>query len=120
MNGRPIPTRGKGMQLGKKSKTTDIYEKVREDLGPEAEESTPLVTSQAATPVLQSSDARTSLSADREAVHVTVAETISARLSREGALKSFEIKGDLQLRITDASFTKIRLDLHSNPTHGFL
>jgi hypothetical protein len=115
---RPIPTRGKGMQLGKKSKTTDIYEKVREDLGPEAEESTPLVTPQAATPVLQSSDSRPSLSADREAVHITVAETISARLSREGALKSFEVKGDLQLRITDASFTKIRLDLNSIPTQG--
>ncbi|KAL1983611.1 hypothetical protein VTN96DRAFT_10190 [Rasamsonia emersonii] len=114
---KPLPTRGKGMQLGKKSKSTDIYEKVRGDLGPEAEESAPLVTPQAATPD-KSPSARPSVSADREAVHVTVAETISARLTREGALKSFEVKGDLQLRISDPSFTKIKLDLIANPTHG--
>ncbi|KAH8699063.1 coatomer subunit delta [Talaromyces proteolyticus] len=115
---KPLPSRGKGMQLGKKSKTTDIYEKVREDLGPEVEESTPLVSSQAATPVAAPSDARASLSADREGVHITVAETISAKLSREGALKSFEVKGDLQLRITDQAFTKIKLDLNAIPSHG--
>ncbi|KAL2006785.1 hypothetical protein VTN00DRAFT_9453 [Thermoascus crustaceus] len=115
---KPLPTRGKGMQLGKKSKTTDIYEKVRGDLGPEAEESTPLVTSQASTPAAEKASTRDSLSADREPVHVTVAETISAKLTREGALKSFEVKGDLQLRISDQSFTKVKLDLVANPTHG--
>ncbi|CRG89459.1 Coatomer subunit delta [Talaromyces islandicus] len=115
---KPLPSRGKGMQLGKKSKTTDIYEKVREDLGPEAEESTPLVPSQAATPVAPASDARPSLSADQEAVHITVAETISAKLTREGTLKSFEVKGDLQLRISDQAFTKIKLDLQTSPSHG--
>lgn len=106
------------MQLGKKSKTTDIYEKVRGDLGPEVEESTPLVIPQASTPVADQSSARASLSADREAVHVTVAESISAKLTREGALRSFEVKGDLQLRISDPTFTKARLDLVANPTHG--
>ncbi|KAE8367125.1 hypothetical protein BDV27DRAFT_124301 [Aspergillus caelatus] len=116
---KPLPTRGKGMQLGKKSKTTDIYEKVRGDLGPEAEESSPLVTPQASTPVIgETSSARASLSADRDPVHVTIAETISANLTREGALKSFEVKGDLQLRISDPSFTKLKLDLATNPTHG--
>ncbi|OJJ45708.1 hypothetical protein ASPZODRAFT_118806 [Penicilliopsis zonata CBS 506.65] len=116
---KPMPLRGKGMQLGKKSKTTDIYEKVRGDLGPEAEESTPLVTPTVSTPVAEHvASARASLSADREPIHVTVAETISAKLTREGALKSFEVKGDLQLRITDPSFTKLRLDLVANPTHG--
>lgn len=106
------------MQLGKKSKTTDIYEKVRGDLGPEAEESSPLVASQASTPAAEKTSALDSLSADREPVHITVAETISAKLTREGALKSFEVKGDLQLRISDQSFTKIKLDLTANPTHG--
>lgn len=106
------------MQLGKKSKTTDIYEKVREDFGPEAEESTPLVPSQAATPVAPASDARPSLSGDREAVHITVAETISAKLTREGALKSFEVKGDLQLRISDPAFTKLKLDLQTGESNG--
>ncbi|KAL2822340.1 coatomer subunit delta [Aspergillus cavernicola] len=117
---KPLPTRGKGMQLGKKSKTTDIYEKVRGDLGPEAEESSALVTPQAASmPVAEKvSSARASLSADRGPIYITIAETISASLTREGALKSFEIKGDLQLRITDPAFTQLKLDLLANPTHG--
>lgn len=114
---RPIPTRGKGMQLGKKSKATDIYEKVRSDLGPEIEESSPLVT-ETSTPVQETPSARESLTADRDPIHVTIAETISATLTREGALKSFEVKGDLQLRISDPSFTKLRLDLQATPTHG--
>lgn len=105
------------MQLGKKSKATDIYEKVRGDLGPEEEVTSPLVTG-TSTPVPEVPSARASLAADREPIHVTVAETISATLTREGALKSFEVKGDLQLRITDPSFTKLRLDLRANPTHG--
>lgn len=106
------------MQLGKKSKATDIYEKVRGDLGPE-EEASQLATPQASTPVGESAvSARPSLSADREPIHVTIAETISARLTRDGALKSFEVKGDLQLRISDPSFTKLKLALLANPTHG--
>ncbi|KAJ5676704.1 Clathrin adaptor mu subunit C-terminal [Penicillium maclennaniae] len=114
---KPIPTRGKGMQLGKKSKATDIYEKVRGDLGPELEESSPLVT-ETSTPVQEIASARQSLTSDRDPVQVTIAETISATLTREGALKSFEVKGDLQLRITDPAFTKLRLDLQAVPTHG--
>lgn len=106
------------MQLGKKSKATDIYEKVRGDLGPESEES-PLV-SPAMAPATSDgvAQSRASLSADREPIHVTVAETVSAKLSRDGAVKSWEIKGDLQLRITDDTFTKVKLGLTANPTHG--
>lgn len=114
---RPIPSRGKGMQLGKKSKATDIYEKVRGDLGPE-EEASPLFTPQISTPAQEPSSARQSLTADREPVQITIAEQISASLTREGALKSFEVKGDLQLRITDPSFAKIRLELQANATHN--
>ncbi|KAL1957512.1 hypothetical protein VTO42DRAFT_5975 [Malbranchea cinnamomea] len=113
---KPLPTRGKGMQLGKKSKTTNIYEKVRGDLGPEAEE-TPLVSPAPASTGVPT-PSRQSVSADREPIHVTVAETVSAKLSRDGAMKSLEVKGDLQLRITDPSFTKIKLDLKAEPTHG--
>lgn len=107
------------MQLGKKSKATDIYEKVRGDLGPEADESAALVSpAQPATPAGEKGSARPSLSADRESVHVTVAETISAKLSREGGLNSLEVKGDLQLRISDPAFTKVKLDLVANASHG--
>ncbi|KAJ5131331.1 Clathrin adaptor mu subunit C-terminal [Penicillium bovifimosum] len=115
---KPLPTRGKGMQLGKKSKATDIYEKVRGDMGPEIEEESPLVAPQVSAPVQDIPSARESLNFDREPIQLTIAETISATLSREGALKSFEVKGDLQLRITDPSLTKLRLDCQAVPTHG--
>ena len=104
------------MQLGKKSKTTDIYEKVRGDLGPEAEE-TPLVSPTPAS-AADGTMSRTSLSADREPVHITVAEAVSAKLTRDGALNSFEVKGDLQLRITDPGFTKVKLGIKADPSHG--
>jgi len=110
----------KGMQLGKKSKTTDIYEKVRGDFGHEAEK-TPLVSAPPTSSVPaadKTSSPHVPPATDRDPIHVTVSETISAKLSREGALKSFEVKGDLQLRISDPSFTKIKLDLTANPTHG--
>ncbi|KAI9852492.1 MAG: hypothetical protein M1838_000586 [Thelocarpon superellum] len=103
--------KAKGMQLGKKSKTTDLFERVRGELGPEAEESTRLVTNTPAPAVEKAPSARVSSSMDRDAIHVTVGEKISAKLSRDGSLKSFEVTGDLQLRIVDASLTKVKLDL---------
>ncbi|EEH15968.2 hypothetical protein PABG_06055 [Paracoccidioides brasiliensis Pb03] len=115
--GKPMALRGKGMQLGKKSKATDMYEKVRGDLGPESEE-IPLVSTATAPAHSDAvAQSRASVSADREPIHVTVAETISAKLSRDGAVKSYEIKGDLQLRITDDTFAKVKLGLTANPTH---
>lgn len=107
------------MQLGKKSKTTDMFERVRGDLGSQAEESAPLVpNSQPANVSENTASARVSSSADRDAIHITVAEKISAKLSKEGTLKSFSVKGDLQLRITDPALTKVKLDLSANPTHN--
>ncbi|KAK2751023.1 hypothetical protein FQN57_000098 [Myotisia sp. PD_48] len=113
---KPMTLRGKGMQLGKKSKNTDIYEKVRGELGPEAEE-VPLVPT-ASSAVSDNASARPSLSADRDPIHITIAEAVSAKLTRDGAMSSFEIKGDLQLRISDPSFTKAKIDLTANSTHG--
>lgn len=112
---KPLASRGKGMQLGKKSKTTDIYDKVKADLGTtEAEESAPLVP----TPVAVSQPVaatRTSFEASGSSpVQITIAEQISAKLTREGSLKSFEVKGDLNLRITDPSLTKLTLGLKAD------
>ena len=107
------------MQLGKKSKTTDMFERVRGDLGTQAEESAPLVSnSQPIVAAPKSSPIGNSTSSDREAIHVTVLENISAKFSKEGTLKSFNVKGDLQLRISDASLTRVKLDLLANATHG--
>ncbi|KAL9621664.1 MAG: hypothetical protein Q9160_003917 [Pyrenula sp. 1 TL-2023] len=109
---KPLATRGKGMQLGKKSKNTQIFEKVRGDLGVEAEKSNPLVP-QASTVETSAPSARQSLEASSP-VNVLIAESISAKLSREGTLKSFEVKGDLKLRISDSSFAKIVLSLQAH------
>jgi coatomer subunit delta len=107
---KPIASRGKGMQLGKKSKTTDIYDKVKADMGTTEVEEQPLVqpSAPAAAPA-----SRTSLEASNP-INVLIAEQLSARLSRDGALKSFEVKGDLQLKITDPALTKLSLSLLAN------
>ena len=104
------------MQLGKKSKTNDMFERVRGDLGGQVDDS-PLVTP-AHTAVTQPAEPRVSSTLDRDAVHVTISESISASLSREGAVNSLSISGDLALRISDPSVTKIKLGLQAMPSHG--
>ncbi|KAF2843495.1 hypothetical protein M501DRAFT_985604 [Patellaria atrata CBS 101060] len=116
---KSLAIRGKGMQLGKKSKTTNMFEQVKGELGLEAEASTPLITpSSAAAPAPAVAAPRTSTGTDREAVHITIAESISAKLSREGSLEHFEVKGDLQLRITDPALTQVKLDLAIGNNRG--
>ncbi|KAH6671543.1 coatomer subunit delta [Plectosphaerella plurivora] len=109
--------KGKGMQLGKKSKTTDMFERVRGEMGSEID-NTPLITPTAAPTADPVAESRVSTTMDRDAIHVTVSETISAKLSREGAVTSLAISGDLTLRISDPSLTKVKLDLQATPTHG--
>lgn len=113
---RSMPVRGKGMQLGKKSKTTNAFEQIRGELGPEAELSPPPVPTSTVAP--PASTEQTSHSTDREPVHITIAESISAKVSREGSLEAFEVKGDLQLRITDPSLTQIKLTLAVGDSRG--
>ncbi|KAM7209238.1 putative coatomer subunit delta [Naviculisporaceae sp. PSN 640] len=107
--------KGKGMQLGKKSKTTDMFERVRGEMGHEVDDS-PLVPVAAAPE--PAAAPRVSTSLDRDAIHVTVNEAITANLSREGGLNSLSISGDLTLRVSDPSLTKIKLNLDATPSHG--
>ncbi|KAF1343925.1 hypothetical protein BDV97DRAFT_322545 [Delphinella strobiligena] len=111
---KTLPARTKGMQLGKKTKTTSMFEQVRGDLGPEAEMQQPLVPA-AATP---SSPAPSAAAPSADGLHITVAETIAAKVSREGSLESFEVKGDLQLRITDPTLTQVKLNLAFGDIRG--
>ena len=90
---KSLPSRGKGMQLGKKSKTTNAFEKIKDELGPETEITSPIAPQPA--PVASAATVSASQSADREAVHVTIAESITAKVSRDGTLESFDVKGDL-------------------------
>ncbi|EEY22604.1 coatomer subunit delta [Verticillium alfalfae VaMs.102] len=90
--------KGKGMQLGKKSKTTDMFERVRGEMGAEVEDS-PLIV-----PVVQHAAAEPA--------------AIRAKLSREGAVNFLLLSGDLTLRISDPSLTKVKLNLQATPTQG--
>ncbi|TLS27515.1 hypothetical protein PpBr36_05164 [Pyricularia pennisetigena] len=110
--------KGKGMQLGKKSKTTDMFERVRGDMGNEIDD-TPLVAPTTSTaPVTSEPARRQSVGAERDSIHITVSENISAKISREGTLNSLGVKGDLNLRVSDPTMTKIKLQLVANPTYG--
>lgn len=109
---KPLASRGKGMQLGKKSKTTDIYDKVKAGL-PEVEEHVAPATQTSAAAVPAATPARASLDTNTP-ILVTIAESISAKLGREGNLTSFEVKGDLQLKVTDPALTKLNLSLLAN------
>ncbi|KAI1808749.1 hypothetical protein F4811DRAFT_183339 [Daldinia bambusicola] len=108
--------KGKGMQLGKKSKTTDMFERVRGDMGAEVDE-TPFARAPP-TPTAEPAAPRVSSTLDRDAIHVTINESINAKLSREGSVNSLGVSGDLSLRISDPSLTKIKLDLTANASHG--
>lgn len=114
---KPLALGKKGMQLGKKNKTTNIFEQVAGDLPVESE---PLVSSPKTSAPAAPASGRPSLSADgaREGVHVTTNESISARMDREGLLKSFEVKGEMQLKITDPALTQVKLDLQAGETRG--
>lgn len=110
--------KGKGMQLGKKSKTTDMFERVRGDMGAEVDD-TPLVPVAAPSQAhVEPAAPRMSSSLDRDAIHVTINESINAKLSREGTVNSLAVSGDLTLRISDPSLTKIKLALSANASHG--
>lgn len=112
---KPLALGKKGMQLGKKSKTSNIFEQVAGDMPAESE---PLVSSPKTAAPAAPASARQSTSYDREAVHITTNESISARFDREGLLKTFEVKGELQLKITDPAFTQVKLELQAGETHG--
>lgn len=51
-------------------------------------------------------------------IHVTIKEQVSLTLMREGGLKSMELKGDMNLQITDATQAQIKI-LLAAPTIDF-
>lgn len=105
------------MQLGKKSKTTDMFERVRGDMGQEAENA-PLVPVASSPTAAEPAAPRASSTLDRDAIHITISESISAKLTREGTLSSLSVNGDLNLRVSDPSMTKVKLSLSATPSHG--
>jgi coatomer subunit delta len=102
----------KGMQLGKKSKTSSAFAQVQQEIGTEEPVAAPV---EAELPVRSAVSASNDIaSASATPILISVSETMSAKLTREGALKSFEVKGDLHLKITDSSLTKLALSVTAN------
>ncbi|KAK9471215.1 uncharacterized protein V1510DRAFT_381439 [Dipodascopsis tothii] len=106
------PVRGKGLQLGKKSKATDMYETVRNEIG--ITEDAPLV---AASPAPEEREASATPSQashtkpvrENDGVLVSIVESASGSIGRDGSVQGLEVKGDLQLQIADPALAKIRL-----------
>ncbi|KAJ3101610.1 Coatomer subunit delta [Physocladia obscura] len=94
---------GKGMQLGKKQDTTQaMFEAIKKDEG--------LVD----TKDKNASLGRPGVSASnvqREGVHIAIDERISARVSRDGGLENMEVKGKMELQVTDPAKAYIRVAL---------
>ncbi|EGN93532.1 hypothetical protein SERLA73DRAFT_189226 [Serpula lacrymans var. lacrymans S7.3] len=109
--------KGSGMKLGsKKTKQAELIDALGgEALSVEEISAPPTPALEVAAP----KDTRGSLpSINAESVHVVIKEQISLSLMREGGLKSMELKGDMNLQVSDPSLAHIKLAL-APPTTDF-
>ncbi|CDK25621.1 unnamed protein product [Kuraishia capsulata CBS 1993] len=115
---RVAPPRAHGLQLGKKpARPLDGV-------------SQPLLVEPLAQPVKRQQPQEQSPVKEKtpnNGILITISEKVSAQITREGEVKQSEVKGDLQLRINDASLahSQIVLDFAKNPstqykTHPFV
>lgn len=116
--------KGKGMQLGKKTKGADLLGAMGGDLAASLTEDqaapaaaaapAPVATApvQSAPAVAAAVDPLDLLDpVAEESVHVVVKERVSITGNRDGGVDSLEIKGDLLLKISDPSLAKLRVQL---------
>jgi len=105
--------KGAGMKLGSRKKPgADLADL----LGGEAADE-PLTSAVSAPPPEPTVEKVVNLPAVvQESVHVQIREQLTLSLLREGGLKSLELKGDLNLNISDPAFACIRLGLTSPTT----
>jgi hypothetical protein len=112
--------KGSGMKLGnKKTKQAELLDALGGE-GLVYEEAsvphTPIAQEPAAT---APKDTRGSLPAVKaESIHIIVKEQVSLTLMREGGLKSMELKGDMNLQITEPTQAQIKI-LLAAPTVDF-
>lgn len=123
---RSTPLRGKGLQLGKKK--TGALHALRGSLG-QAE--TALLMENALSPTTAKSNTTTSSQPAQQAsqrpvaaeiandgIHFAIKEEISAVVERLGNIKSSEVKGSLQLRISDPDLTNIHILVSADGANG--
>ncbi|ORX33279.1 hypothetical protein BD324DRAFT_640344 [Kockovaella imperatae] len=102
--------KGSGMKLGKKGKQSELSSLLSGE--PEPEPEPEVHAAPEPEPVAVSADVLEKV--DQESIHLTIKEQLSVTLLRDGGVKSFELKGDLDLRIAEPSLAKLRLTLAPN------
>ncbi|KAJ3189946.1 hypothetical protein HDU85_000233 [Gaertneriomyces sp. JEL0708] len=102
--------RGKGMQLGRKPDSVSLMNTIRAD---EGLTNTPVASAMThpatiATPPVPVTPTHP--------IHISIEEKFSATLSRDGVVEALEIKGDMLLKLSDASKTQLRISI-TPPAH---
>ncbi|KAF8514288.1 hypothetical protein JB92DRAFT_2811478 [Gautieria morchelliformis] len=107
---RPPAFKGSGMKLGSKKKAgADLADLLGGDL---AASEDPLPTSTIPSAPEPVEEKVVNLPAVvQESVHVQIREHLALSLLREGGLKSLELKGDLNLSISDPALARVQLAL---------
>ncbi|KAJ3157593.1 Coatomer subunit delta [Geranomyces michiganensis] len=107
------PARGKGMQLGRKQNDSSFVNTIKADEG--IPDSMPV---QLPSPTHGGFAAPVHHPAvSTESIHITLEEKIVVIANRDGGLQNMEIKGDMQLKISDPSRAQLRvaLDMKQDP-----
>ncbi|KAL1408475.1 coatomer subunit delta [Vanrija albida] len=102
--------RGSGMKLGGKKGKNDLLSA----LGHEAEvepEPEPIHEPEPEPVVAVSADVLPEV--EKEEIHVLIKEQLDVTLLRDGGLKEFELKGELQLQHSNPDLAKVKLELAS-------
>ncbi|KAG5724396.1 Coatomer subunit delta [Termitomyces sp. T112] len=121
---RPPAFKGTGMKLGgKKTKQAELIDALGGDVAARVATSdisvppTPSASSQPQSSAAPKHDGRGSLpEVQTESVHIAIKESISLSLLRDGGVESMELKGDMNLQISDAALAHLRIALSSPPT----
>ncbi|KAG6845568.1 hypothetical protein H0H87_007247 [Tephrocybe sp. NHM501043] len=115
--------KGSGMKLGgKKTKQAELIDALGGDVLASsiasADVSAPPTPSSASQPsAVQKPSGRGSLpEIVTESVHISIKEQISLSLLRDGGVESMELKGDMNLHISDAALAHLRIALSSPST----
>jgi len=104
------------MKLGsKKTKQAELLDALGGELAIE-EQSVPPSPVHIPEPVAPAKDYASSLpTVTQESVHVSIKESVSVDLMREGGVNSLEIKGDMNLHVSDDGLARIRLSVAPPP-----
>lgn len=116
--GAPPPKKGTGMQLGS-AKKGPAGASLLQAMAAEAESEA--VGTAAARPAAAAGGGFASGGGGGGGVSLVADEKLVVQMSRDGGLQSFEVKGDLQLLVTDAAHGKalVPLALGANPGYQF-